>query len=126
MPEPLIYSYTQLDDAVAARNTLLSAGVDPVEMEIRVIADEAGPVEGNFLVGNGRDARDDTAETGNQDGPDAPPYASNFADVGTKGLHLLVVGPEDPALRDRAAALLKDSGGIDAAAAGDRAAGHAA
>ena len=122
MPEPLIYSFPRLEDAVAARNSLLSAGVDPVEMEIRVIADEAGPVEGNFLVGNGRDARDDTAETGNQGGPDAPPYAANFTDVGTRGLHLLVVGPEDQQVLDRAAAVLRDSGGVDAAAAGERAA----
>ena len=118
MPDPLIYSYPRLEDAVAARNSLLSAGVDPVEMEIRVIADEAGPVEGNFLVGNGRNARDDTVETGNDGGPDAPPYAENFADVGTRGLHLLVVGPEDPDLLARAAAVLRDSGGVDAAGAG--------
>lgn len=121
MSEPLIHSFQRFDDAEAARAALLSAGLDASALELRVIADEAGPVEGNFLVGNGRDARDDTVETGLRGGPDAPPYADNFAAAVTRGVYLLVVQPGDRDEREKAASVLQRSGGVDAAAAGDSA-----
>ena len=48
MAEPMIYSYTTFEDAQAARAALIAGGLSA---ELQVIADEAGTVEGNFLVG---------------------------------------------------------------------------
>jgi len=54
LPEPLLRSFGTLDEMMAARQALLAAGLPADRIETRVIQDEAGPVEGNFLVGNGR------------------------------------------------------------------------
>ncbi|HZF79538.1 MAG TPA: hypothetical protein VEZ89_07080, partial [Rubrivivax sp.] len=54
--DPLVRSYASLDDATHTRQALLNEGIDPDQVLLQVIQDEAGPVEGNFVVGNGRTA----------------------------------------------------------------------
>src|SRR5947209_5699400 len=103
MSTPLIHSFQSLDDADAARAALLDAGVPADAIELRVINDEAGPVEGNFLVGNGLDQR----ESQRQDTDDPNPYKANFQNAVTRGVFLLIVGPIDGADRDRAASVLR-------------------
>jgi hypothetical protein len=116
--EPLVRSFASLDEATQARQALLDEGIDPERMEVRVIQDEAGPVEGNFVSGNGRAAHGgepDAVRTG----PEIP-YEDNFKRTVTRGVHLLMVDVRDEDSRARAQGVLSQAGGVDpqAAAAG--------
>lgn len=109
--DPLVRSFDNLDAATQARQAVIDAGVDPELVQTHVIQDEAGPVEGNFLIGNGR-----TAHGGEPSavlaGPDVP-YESNFEHVVTRGVHMVMVHAADPALRERVQAILAQLGGVD-------------
>jgi hypothetical protein len=111
LQEPVIHSYENLDEANAARRALLDAGVPADRIEVRVLQDEAGPTEGNFLVGNGR-----TVHGGPPDavltGPEVP-YEENFARTVTRGAYLVMVSVSDPAARQAAERALSISGGVD-------------
>lgn len=54
MPHTLIYSYDTLFDAESAQQQLMAAGIAADSIHLTVTQDEAGPMEGNFTVGNGR------------------------------------------------------------------------
>jgi hypothetical protein len=114
-PEPLLRSFSTLDEMMAARQALLDAGVPAERIETRVIEDEAGPVEGNFLVGNGR-----TTHGGPPDGvlagPEVP-YEPNFSRIVTRGGHLLLVHAIGAAQREQAMEVLGNHPGVDPAAA---------
>jgi hypothetical protein len=109
--EPLLRSFDSLDDAVAAREALLGAGVPPDLVELREIEDEAGPTEGNFLVGNGRTTHGGPPR-GVYAGPEAP-YEANFAKTVARGVHLLLVYVRDASERDAVRAVLKPLACID-------------
>jgi hypothetical protein len=111
MSSPLIHSFESFDDADAARVGLLSAGLPQSAIELRVIADEAGPVEGNFLVGNGRFVSGDPTRAGEQRESDAPPYGANFENAITRGVYLVIVDTDDGTARARATSLLAASPG---------------
>lgn len=104
---------------MAARQSLITAGLPGDLMETRVIEDEAGPVEGNFLVGNGRTAHG-RPPGGVLAGPEVP-YEENFSRVVTRGGHLLLVHVRDAQQRELAAQVLEHHAGIDPASAGARA-----
>jgi hypothetical protein len=57
----LVRSFATLESAEAARVAVFSLGVSPDAVQLQVLQDEAGPVESNFVVGNGREAPDDTS-----------------------------------------------------------------
>jgi hypothetical protein len=109
--DPLVRSYASLDEATQTRQALLSEGIDPDLVDLQVIQDEAGPVEGNFVAGNGR-----TAHGGEPGavvaGPEIP-YEENFERTVTRGVHLLMVAVRDPVMRERAQGVLDRSGGLD-------------
>ena len=113
--DPLVRSFASLDEATHARQALVDEGIDPDRMEVRVIQDEAGPVEGNFVAGNGR-----TAHGGEPGavlaGPEIP-YEENFKRTVTRGVHLLMVDVRDADSRARAQGVLEQSGGVDPQAA---------
>jgi len=115
LPEPLLRSFGTLDEMMAARQALLAAGLPADRIETRVIQDEAGPVEGNFLVGNGR-----TTHGGPPGavlaGPEVP-YEENFSRTVTRGGHLLLVHAVGAAQRDQAQQVLASHPGVDPAAA---------
>lgn len=106
MSSPLIHSFESFDDADAAREQLVSAGLPTASLELRVIADEAGPVEGNFIAGNGRFDRNDPTRITEQREDDAPPYAANFGTAVERGLYLLIVDTDDGSQRQQATSLL--------------------
>ena len=118
--DPLVRSFASLDEATLARQALLDEGIDPDTVELRVIQDEAGPVEGNFVAGNGR-----TAHGGEPGavltGPEIP-YDENFKRTVTRGVHLLMVAARDQNTRERAQGVLEHSGGVDPQAAAAKAA----
>jgi hypothetical protein len=62
------------------KSAVLSLGLSPDAVQLQVLQDEAGPVESNFVVGNGREAPDDTSA-----------YAANFANPVARGSCLLVL-----------------------------------
>ncbi|RZI54314.1 MAG: hypothetical protein EOP12_03575 [Pseudomonas sp.] len=98
----LVRSFATLERAEAARIAVLSFGVSPDAVQLQVLQDEAGPVKGNFLVGNGRESRVDTSA-----------YEANFANPVARGscLLLLITIPEDQ--RSKVEAALKEFGGAD-------------
>ena len=121
MSTPLICSFERFEDAELARARVLAQGLPAAAVALRVIDDEAGPVEGNFVSGNGRPERSsppDAVVTGG-----VIPYERNFARTVSRGVVLLSVDVGDGAQRQRLATLLAGHGGRDVAAAvgdGDR------
>ena len=88
--EPMIRSFSSLDDASAARAAVVAAGIDADAIELRVLEDEAGPVEGNFWVGNGRTLHGG-APAAVKTGPEVP-YDDNFKEAPHRGSYLLIIG----------------------------------
>lgn len=105
MSTPLICSFDHFEDAEQARALLLAAGLPPGSASLRVIEDEAGPAEGNFVSGNGR--RDGTSPPDAVITGGAIPYDRNFARTVSRGVCLLIVETGDEVLRQRAAAVLE-------------------
>ena len=87
--EPLVRSFSSYEACCAAREAVIAAGVSAEAVELRVIDDEAGPVEGNFLVGNGRRMHD-SPPAAVKTGPEVP-YDSNFRHVVRRGAYLLII-----------------------------------
>lgn len=117
--EVLVRSFESLEEAQALRERLVESGVPAEAIELRVLQDEAGPTEGNFLIGNGRTTH------GGAPGPvlagNELPYEHNFAHTVTRGAHLLLVRPIDADMRERAQRTLEGSGGVDPVARGQEA-----
>ena len=109
MLSPLLRSFDRFEDAVAAREALLAAGVAPAAVQVQPMEDEAGPAQGNFLVGNGR-LRDDS--TPNPSAASQLPYEPNFAHPVFRATNLLLLQPADDAQRAQAAAILDRFGGV--------------
>jgi hypothetical protein len=100
---PLVHTFDRLDDAQAAREALLAAGFAADRMQITALQDEAGPQQGNFISGNGRDKEEHFVGD----------YAQNFADAQYRSSQLLTVGLVAEDERHRAAEVLASHGGID-------------
>ena len=109
--DPVVRSFDNLEAVERARAALLATGFDPDLVQTRVIQDEAGPVEGNFVIGNGHTAH------GGEPGPvlagPEVPYEDNFHRTVTRGVHLLIVHATDAAARERATSALEQHGGVD-------------
>ncbi|NUZ05837.1 hypothetical protein [Piscinibacter koreensis] len=117
MNDPLVISFSSFEQATEAHRALLDAGFDPDAVQLRVQEDESGPVEGNFLVGNGRMGTGEQMTVGGQRlGPETP-YGANFEEPVWRGSHVLMVMPADDAQRSRATTLLQGLGGHDVNAA---------
>ena len=71
----LLRMYDSLEHAEMARNALLSAGYSADQVQIEAMNSEAGPVAGNFAVGN---SSDHSNHLGIGDSGD---YADNFKGV---------------------------------------------
>lgn len=85
--------FDRFEDSVEARERLVAAGIAPEAVQLDVTQDEAGPVEGNFLVGNGRStagAASDPKLIG-ANGDTWAPYGPNFERPVARGVHRLLV-----------------------------------
>jgi hypothetical protein len=84
-----VRSFSTLEEASAAQDALAAAGIPRELASLSVRTDEAGPVEGNFLIGNG--------ETTHGGPPDAVrtglevPYDENFREPAYRGAYLLTL-----------------------------------
>ena len=84
METALIYVFDDFDMAQKARAELIQYGFDKDAVELRISDDEAGPVQGNFTVGDACHATP---------GSD---YASTFGTVAHRGNCMLFIAPTSP------------------------------
>jgi hypothetical protein len=98
----LVRSFATLERAESAKSAVLSLDLSPDAVQLQVLQDEAGPVESNFVVGNGREAPDDTSA-----------YAANFANPVARGTCLLVLLTIPDDQRSKVEAALNEFGGVD-------------
>jgi hypothetical protein len=94
MENPLIYIFDDFDAAERAREELIEFGFAAPAVNLEVRDDEAGPVQGNFTVG------DSPAVAGSE------AYKHTFANTTHRGLCMLTVAPENASQRDYAVGLL--------------------
>jgi hypothetical protein len=94
MEKPLIYVFDDLSTADRAREELLSCGFDRTGVELTVREDEAGPVQGNFTVG------DPPSVTGGTD------YKDTYANPTQRGTCMLMITPVDPTQTEYALKLM--------------------
>jgi len=112
---PVLISLPDHESTAAVREDLLAAGVGRDAIELRVLQDEAGPVEGNFLIGNGV-ALGGRRPQGVLSGAEVP-YRANFATTVARGSHLLIVRVESEEQRRDVLDIASRRGGIDVEAA---------
>jgi hypothetical protein len=93
MEQPLVYVFDDFDTAERIYEEFLSNGFDPKGVELTVRDDEAGPVKGNFTVGDA--IPDDLKE-----------YDDAFAHPRQRGHVILTVTPVDPNQAQFAIALM--------------------
>lgn len=105
----LVRSFSKLEDAEAARTAVLSLGVTADAAQLQILQDEAGPVESNFVVGNGRESTDGSA------------YDANFAQPVARGSCLLILSSVPTDQRSKVEAAMDEFGGVDVDAAANRA-----
>ena len=103
MLQPIIRTFKQVTAAEQARAELLAAGIAADDVAIDVRIDEAGPVQGNFTVG------DSPAVTGKT------AYSHTYAPVAQDDVRdcQVTVNAADAALARRAAEILEHFGGLD-------------
>lgn len=94
MTEPLVRIFDALDCAQQAREALLAEGFDVGDITISIANDEAGPVAGNFTVGN------TPVESPHHT------YARNYAASEQLAQCIMTVATGDAALASRADAIL--------------------
>ncbi len=96
MANTLLRVYDEFSAAQHARDALLSSGFPPHTVHLTSRDDEAGPVSGNFTVGN--------AKVGSNASGDV--YKHKFADVVQRGVYLLEVEPDNDDERARASDIM--------------------
>jgi len=116
-PEPqmavLSRIFRSLASAENAMNALREAGFDREALSLVSQQDEAGPVEGNFVIGNGReDPTLGSAPTPESGGESDNPYQRNFGDQAGDGIFILTLQAEE-AQHGRAAEIMGQCGAID-------------
>ena len=104
MEPPLIYVFDDFSVAERAHDELLSCGFERAAVQLTVRDDEAGPVQGNFTVG------DNPAAAGGHD------YKDTYANPKQRGGCMLTITPFDPGQATYAIALMARYGVSDAAA----------
>lgn len=107
MDDKLIYIFDDFDVAERARAELIKYGFDTGAVNLEVRDDEAGPVQGNFTVGDNPEA------AGGHD------YQETFANSTHRGLCMLTIAPTSQMQSDYAVALLARYGVTDATSNGD-------
>lgn len=102
----LIRVFDEYADAQGARDALLGAGFGGEAVRLSVRDDEAGPVEGNFTVGNATQAPHGM-------GAQHHTYARNYEKIAQRGHCMLLLDAPDPARAAQAAAIMERFGGRD-------------
>ena len=116
MANEIVKVFDHYEDAEKARSALLGAGFTPGQVRLQCNEDEAGPVEGNFLVGTGRRAGRAGGVSSRAGDHGDLPYELNYDHPELRGLNLLLLDVPSDELRSRAEELLGSFGARDVAA----------
>ena len=110
----LIRIFDHLPDAERARNRLLADGFPAHAVQLDAGDDEAGPVQGNFTVGN-RDTLTSRLERviNALFGGDNHMYLRNYGKTAFRGMVRLVVATRHAEEQERAHAIVQACGGSD-------------
>ena len=92
--QAMVRVFDSFESAGRARDALLADGFPEGAVALDILSDEAGPVEGNFTVGNS------PVES------EGHVYASNYANPVERGHCVLAIEAGDPATAARADAIL--------------------
>ncbi len=118
MANTLIRIYDSFLNAENARKELLDAGFTTDRVRLIARDDEAGPVQGNFTVGNIPSVRDgisglfSSSSSSPNDSFDQT-YARDFANAAQHGSYLLMVDTNDDHQQALAADIMQRFGAID-------------
>ncbi len=111
MANTLVRAYDSLSHADNVRKELLASGFPSSSVHLASKEDEAGPVQGNFTVGNADSDKGVVRGlvellTGGEDDS----YRDNYSDVEQRGTCLLTVDANDDEQLARASDILNRSG----------------
>jgi hypothetical protein len=114
MATTIVRVYDHFSDAEKARNELIMSGFAPASVHLDPRLDEAGPVEGNFVLDykdTEKGPRSDLFESalGGEEGTGKP----NDANAAWRGAYVLTVDVDDGDQQRRAAELMERFGGRD-------------
>lgn len=114
MSTPLVRVYDKLSNAEAARRQLLAAGFSAPDVHLASTQDEAGPVKGNFTVGNGGPAdKGLSGLLGSSVGTGDDVYRDDYQHPEQVGTFLLTVEAGDDQQRRRASDIMEQHGAIN-------------
>lgn len=113
MPDPLLRSFDRLEDATAARNELLAAGIAASAVQVEAMEDEAAPEKGSFAVGNGLTENSSRARFRAVAPGTDNLYEANFGNTRSPGRNLVIVAVADEGQRQQVAAILDRFGAVD-------------
>lgn len=105
----VVGSFDTLPAAANAVNALVAAGVEHGAIRLNVIEDEAGPADGNFIIGNGLTAHGGQVGPIRADGDE--PYDPNLRHPKQRSGQLVMVQARDEAQRARIRQVLRAAGG---------------
>jgi len=124
MPNTLIHSYDTLFDAESAQQQLVAAGFPRDCIHLTVTQEEAGPVQGNFTVGDGGSFGTERADNVPSGLNNSEIYARDYKEVANRGQFLVTVDAGDDDQERRASEILNRYGGIDVQEVSGRATRH--
>jgi hypothetical protein len=117
MTTPLVRVYSDLASAEQARAQLLASGFLPDHVQLSVRDDEAGPVEGNFAVGNGGGAERNRRDISSLLDPSArfnnDIYEDDYQAPVQRGSYVLMVDATDDAAQRQASDIMDRFGATD-------------
>jgi len=103
-----VRAYSSLAEAAEAADALTAVGIPRERVQVRVAVDEAGPVEGNFVIGNGQTTHGGPPKAVRTGGE--VPYDENFRNTVRRGNYLLLLDQLDLEELAKAEALLDQIG----------------
>lgn len=107
MANALVKVFSDFSTAQNAREQLLQLGFTKGDVQLTSIDDEAGPVEGNFWVGNGGAAAEGLSGLlGPKAGTNQTMYGPDFQHPVQRGTFILTVETTDAQQRDQACEII--------------------
>lgn len=112
MPNTLVRVYDNLMAAQNARNALLGSGFDPSSVQLDTRVDEAGPVDGNFIL-DYEDSKNGPVSNYSQKLFDSEPRFEGRTpvDIAERGTHVLRVDANDDVQMALASEITQQFGG---------------
>lgn len=109
MGQPAVWVFDRFEDAQRAYDELRAQGFSPDELQWQASDDEAGPVKGNFWVGNADPELADGKSGTDSRGEEKDTYDRDFANPSQVGGNILLVSAQ--ADQGRAGAIASRLGG---------------